>query len=88
MFDPIEVKDVKNNIGLLIKAIRKQRSISQQQLAASLDVSRTTIQNLEKGKNFTVDTLLKVLKELDLLDQLHAELSQAAHHVQKTPSLY
>ena len=88
MFNTIEIKDVKNELGLLVKALRKQRGLSQIQLADSLDVSRTTIQNLELGKNFTVDTILRVLKEMDLLEQLQGEITQAKSHVVNTKSLY
>jgi len=88
MFDTVEIKDVKNEIGLLIKAMRRQRGISQTRLAKSLDLSRTTIQNLEIGKNFTVDTILKILKEMDLLEQLHSEISQAKKHVVNSKSMY
>lgn len=88
MFETVEIKDVKNEIGLLVKALRKQRGVSQVQLAKSLDVSRTTIQNLELGKNFTVDTILKVLKEMDLLTQLNNEIEQAKKHVINSKSLY
>jgi len=88
MFNTIEIKDVKTDIGLLVKALRKQRGITQIQLAESLDVSRTTIQNLELGKNFTVDTILKVLKELDLLALLSSEITQAKQHVVSTKSMY
>ena len=88
MFDTVEIKDVKNEIGLLVKAMRKQRGISQIQLAKSLDVSRTTIQNLELGRNFTVDTILKVLKEMDLLVQLKSEVLQAKTHVINSKSMY
>ena len=58
----IEIKDTKREIGHLVKAIRRQRKLSQTELAQSLDVSRTTIQNLELGKNFTIDTILKTKK--------------------------
>jgi len=88
MFNTLEIKEVKNEIGSLIKAIRKQRGISQLQLAESIDVSRTTIQNLEIGKNFTVDTILKVLKEMDLLSQLQSEITQAKKHVVNSKSMY
>jgi len=88
MFDTVEIKDVKKEIGLLIKAMRRQRGISQTRLAKSLDLSRTTIQNLEIGKNFTVDTILKILKEMDLLEQLHSEISQAKKHVVNSKSMY
>lgn len=88
MFNSVEIKDVKTEIGLLVKAIRKQRGLSQGQLAKSLDVSRTTIQNLELGKNFTVDTILKVLKEVDMLAQLNSEITQAKDHVINSKSMY
>lgn len=88
MFNTVEIKDVKNELGGLVKALRKQRGLSQFQLANSLGVSRTTIQNLEQGKNFTVDTILKVLKEMDLLSQLNSEITQAKAHVINTKSMY
>jgi len=88
MFDTIEIKEVKRELGFLVKALRKQRGLSQMQLARSLDVSRTTIQNLELGKNFTVDTILKVLKEMDLLSQINNEILQAKSHVINSKSLY
>jgi len=57
-------------------------------LADRLDVSRNTIQNLESGKNFTIDTLLKTLKELDLLDNIHQEIQQYHKEILETKSLY
>lgn len=88
MFDTIEIKDVKRELGFLVKALRKQRGLSQIQLAKSLDVSRTTIQNLELGKNFTIDTILKVLKQMDLLSQLNSEILQTKSHVINSKSMY
>lgn len=88
MFDTVEIKDIKNELGGLVKVLRKQRGLSQTQLAKSLDVSRTTIQNLELGKNFTVDTILKVMKEMDLLGQLKSEITQAKTHVVNSKSMY
>ena len=88
MFNIVEIKDVKSELGFLVKALRKQRGMSQTQLANSLDVSRTTIQNLELGKNFTVDTILKVFKEMDLLTQLKSEITQAKDHIVNSKSMY
>jgi transcriptional regulator with XRE-family HTH domain len=88
MFETIEIKTVKRELGFLVKALRKQRGLSQIQLAKSLDVSRTTIQNLELGKNFTVNTFLKVLKEMDLLSELNSEILQAKSHVINSKSMY
>jgi transcriptional regulator with XRE-family HTH domain len=88
MFEIVEIKDVKRELGALVKALRKQRNLSETQLAERIDVSRTTIQNLELGKNFTVDTFLKVMKEMDLLTQIHQEVVDTKNHVTNTKSLY
>jgi len=88
MFNTVEIKDVKLELGFLVKALRKKRGLSQIELANLLDVSRTTIQNLELGKNFTVDTILKVLKEMDLLMQLKSEITQVKAHVINSKSMY
>jgi len=88
MFETIEIKDVKIEIGQMVKAIRKQRKISQTALASTLNVSRATIQNLESGKNFTVDTLLKVLKEVDMIERLYHKISEVRNHIESAESLY
>lgn len=88
MFDSVEIKDIKMELGALVRALRKQRGITQAQLAKSLDVSRTTIRNLEQGKNFTVDTILKVMKEMDLLAQIKSEVEQAKSHAINSKPMY
>ncbi len=88
MFETIEIKTIKDAIGDLVRAIRKNRKLTQVELAKSIDVSITTIKKLEKGQNFTIDTLLKVLKELDLLELLNGEIAQAKAQVSNTKSLY
>lgn len=71
-----------------MRALRKQRALSQLQLAETLDVSRATIQNMESGKNFTIDTILKVLKEMDQLALLKSEIERAKNQAINTQSLY
>ncbi len=88
MFESIEIKDVKTEIGQLVKLLRKSRKLSQNDLAKSLDVSRTTIQNLELGRNATIDTLLKVLKEMEVLEQLNDEIVNSKKRFKNTKSLY
>ena len=88
MFKAIEIKETKAEIGTLIKTLRKQRDLSQSELASSLDISRTTIQNLELGKNFKIDTLLKVFKEFDLLEKLHHQVIKERTQITDTKSLY
>jgi len=88
MFEILEIKTVKDAIVDLVKVIRKNRKITQVELAKSIGVSITTIKKLEKGQNFTIDTLLKILKELDLLELLNGEIAQAKAQVSNTKSLY
>ncbi len=88
MFETIEIKEVKEEIGQIIKQIRKNRNLSQVALSKSLNVSRTTIQNLESGKNFTIDTIFKVLKEFDILDNVHHEIVEARKQISTAKSLY
>lgn len=75
MIKKTTIKDVKVDLGKLIKTYRKSRKLSQQELADYLSVSRITIQNVESGKNFTIDTLLKILQEFELLEGLNKEIA-------------
>jgi transcriptional regulator with XRE-family HTH domain len=84
----IKIKDVKTEIGQLIKSFRKRDNISQQELAEKLHLSRITIQNLESGKNFTIDTLLKVLEHFELLTSLNELLKEKRADNENLESLY
>jgi len=75
IFERVTIKDVKVEIGDMIKLHRKQRKLNQDELAAQLNMSRITISNLEQGKNTTLDTLLKALLYFDVLDNFHQYLS-------------
>jgi len=56
----------KEIIGMMIKLRRKEKMITQQQLATLLDVDRQYVWRLENGKiNLTMDYLDKLIKELD-----------------------
>ena len=89
MFDNnIKIKDVKLEIGLLVKSFRKSGKVTQQELAEKLDVSRLTIQNLESGKNFTIDTLLKVLQHFDQLAVVNNLLIEKRTEQENATSLY
>lgn len=54
----IKISDLKKELGLLVKTLRKNKKMSQQDLADAMDVSRITVENLESGRNFTIDTFL------------------------------
>lgn len=88
MFRTVEIKEVKEKIGDLMKIKRKQMNLTQIELADKLGVSRNTIQNLESGKNFTIDTLFKVMKHFDLLEDVHRNLVQVKKDWTEIKSLY
>lgn len=88
MFENIEIKDVKIEVGRLVKSVRKQRNLTQTEVAERLGVSRNTVQNLETGKNFTINTLFKILKEFDLLERLYREVLSERKTIEQTKSLY
>lgn len=87
MFGNITISDVKQQIGELAKVVRKRHNHTQEQLAESLGMSRITIQNLEAGKNATLDTLLKVLQHYDMLSELNSFVTSAIDN-NNTPSMY
>jgi len=88
MFNDVKIKDVKLLIGGLIKTLRKQNKITQIELAEILDISRITVQNVEKGKNYTIDTLLKILQHFDLLFMLQEEITKFTEDNKDVKSLY
>jgi transcriptional regulator with XRE-family HTH domain len=71
LFETLKIKDVKTELGKWVKMLRKKQNLSQDQLADLLNMSRITIQNLEAGKNITIDTLLKVLQHFDALEKFN-----------------
>jgi transcriptional regulator with XRE-family HTH domain len=88
MFNNVTIQDVKQNIAVAVKMFRKNRKLSQNQLADLLVVSRITIQNLESGKNFTIDTLLKVLQHFDLLREINTQINDEINKNKNIISLY
>ena len=83
----ITIKDLKIQIGQWAKQLRKREKLSQDELAKTLKLSRITVQNLESGKNITLDTLLKVLQHFDTLANFQAFVKEETDH-HKYKSLY
>lgn len=86
--ESVKIKDVKLEIGKLVRSLRKRENISQEQLAELLELSRITIRNLESGKNATTDTLLKVLQHFELLTPLHHLIINTRDENEQVESLY
>ncbi len=88
LFKPLKIKDCKIEIGQWIKVLRKQAKLSQQELADTLNVSRITIQNVEAGKNFTIDTLLKLLMHFDKMAEFNQYVVSRRKEQEDLKSLY
>lgn len=59
--------DAKELLGLKIKEFRKQKKLTQEQLAEVLDLDIGYISKLEVGRNFpTIGTLEKIAQALDV----------------------
>lgn len=70
MLEIVTIKDIKIKIGELCKQQRKDHELSREELAEVLDISRNTIQNIENGKNATLDNILKVANHFGLLSKI------------------
>ncbi|TXE04755.1 helix-turn-helix transcriptional regulator [Algoriphagus aquimarinus] len=87
-FSSNNVSGIKNEIGTLLRKMRKTNSLSQQQLADLLNLSRITIQNVESGKNFTIDVLLLILQHFNELDSFNTYIKVKSEEYDNLDSLY
>jgi transcriptional regulator with XRE-family HTH domain len=63
----MENKEILIKLGARIKAVRKVKELSQQELAALIEFEKSHMSRLEKGgTNPTYLTLMKVAKALDI----------------------
>lgn len=84
----LKIKDVKIEMGALVKGLRKQNKLTQEELAKALNLSRITIQNLESGKNFTIDTFLKAVKHFDMLSDFNDYVLNMKENTNDSESYY
>lgn len=70
MLEITTIKEVKIKIGKTCKLNRKANDLSREEFAKALQVSSTTIQNIENGKNATLDNVLKVANHFGLLQEI------------------
>lgn len=87
MLNLFTIKDVKIKIGDACKQSRKSNNLSREELAEALDISRATIQNIENGKNSTLDNILKIVNHFGLLQSIAQEIDKATTN-QNDISLY
>jgi transcriptional regulator with XRE-family HTH domain len=78
LFDSIKISDAKLQMGAWCKSLRQRKGISQEELAANLNLSRLTIHHLESGRNSTLETFLKVLNHFHELESFYTYLAEKA----------
>lgn len=76
MLEITTIKDVKLKIGVACKSFRQSNGLSRDELSEELDISSTTIQNIENGRNATLDTILKVANHFGLLQSIAKQIDQ------------
>ena len=60
-------KSLMESIGSFIRSHRLNQNKSQDQVAAAAGISRSTLSLLERGEKVRIDSLIQVLRVLDLL---------------------
>ena len=81
------IKEVKNKIGLVCQRHRKINDLSRDELAEALDISATTIQNIENGKNANLDNILKIANHFNVLSNIYDSIDDFSE-ADNNPSLY
>lgn len=81
------IKEVKDKIGFVCQRQRKVHGLSRDELAEALEISATTIQNIENGKNATLDNILKLANHFGLMTKIYDSLDGFAE-ADNNPSLY
>ena len=75
---------LQRKIGERLKAVRLKQNITQQALAEEAGVSLSSVKKIEKGEIGTLDSLLRVLRTLGMLDVLRPLVEEE----QLSPSEY
>jgi transcriptional regulator with XRE-family HTH domain len=70
VFDHSTSAELEVQLGEHIRAARLRRNFSQEELAYRAGVSRTAIRGLEGGKGSTVQTLVRVIKAMEMTEWL------------------
>jgi len=82
------IQDIKGEVASLVKKMRKSQNITQDDLAAKLNLSRITIQNVEAGKNFNIDTLLLIFQYFEQLESFNSFIQEKSMEYDNIDSLY
>jgi len=69
-------------LGEMIKSVRKERNLTQEQLGELIGVQKSQISKLERStKNVTIETILKVFKALKAKVKFSVEMNESEFKV-------
>lgn len=69
-------------LGEMIKSVRKERNLTQEQLGELIGVQKSQISKLERNtKNVTVETILKVFRALNANVRFSVEMNESEFKV-------
>jgi DNA-binding XRE family transcriptional regulator len=69
-------------LGEMIKSVRKERNLTQEQLGELIGVQKSQISKLERStKNVTIETILKVFKALKANVKFSVEMNESEFRV-------
>ncbi|MCF6349150.1 MAG: helix-turn-helix domain-containing protein [Flavobacteriaceae bacterium] len=69
-------------LGEMIKSVRKERKLTQEQLGKLIGVQKSQISKLERNtKNVTIETILKVFRALKANVKFSVEMNQSKFKV-------
>lgn len=68
---------VLGELGRRLAQTRLQRNVSQSRLATEAGVAKTTVERLERGGGIQLESLIRILRALSLLDRLDVVLPES-----------
>src|SRR5690606_25191636 len=77
-YELASIDEIQADLGQRIEALRLARNMQQVALAQDAGVSRRTITRLENGQSVSLDTLLRVMRALGLVNRLATLLPDPA----------
>ena len=75
---------IQEKIGQKLKAVRLKQNITQDSLAESSSISRSSVQKIESGEIRSFDVFFRILRTLGMLD----ELAHLCEEEQMSPNEY
>ena len=88
--DP-NIREIRSNVGERIKTLRKKKGLTQARLGEMVDLDRTYIVGVERGRrNISLDNLIKISLGLGtplsrLLRNVDADVLEQLKHADKAP---